>query len=161
MATRSASTGQPRAVERVNRTPRPLRALQAKARHLKEKVNAMLAMLLLVVSASAGTAGAGAAFAADVAGTGALANLGGVALGIAAVVIGAVVGVVLLNATADLYIDSVAGLIGTLSTASFGTTFGDSMLDIVVLIVSIVAPFALLGLAIAVIVLKGRRNASS
>lgn len=151
MATRSASQGLPRGLRaRVNR----------KFQEVKERAQALMAMLLLMVASTSGAAGAGA-LAADVAGTAALANLGGVALGIAAVVVGAVVGVVLLNATADLYIDSVAGLIGTLNTATFGTTFGDSMLDIVVLIVSIVAPFALLGLAIAVIVLKGRKNASS
>lgn len=148
--------------ERVSQRA-PKAPAKPQPRGLVERAKTALVTLALVLVPAGGTAAGGAAagvaavgFAAEVSAVASLTNLGVTALAVVGVIVGAVVGVVVLNATGGLYISSVADFIGTMQTASFGNEFGDSMLDIVILIVSIVAPFALLGLAISVIVLRHR-----
>lgn len=104
-----------------------------------------------------------AGFATDVAAEASFGAIGTIALVIVGTLLGAVVGMAVLNVTALLYITNLAGVIHIFATASTGSSIGDSMLRIGALVLGIIGPFALLGLAIAVIVVKyrGRKGHST
>lgn len=68
------------------------------------------------------------------------------------IVLGPVIGMLLLSELAPLYLNATADFVDSLNNGDVGTAIGNAILGILAIAIGLIAPVALFGIAVAVVV---------